>query len=66
MNGTRKVFLVGHIFPSTVACPQNEHDGPLIEMERFLAYAGDNPELWKDMGRCPKCGSTIHVSQIKP
>lgn len=41
-------------------CPQNEHYGPLVNTAPFQAAGG----VWRQMGNCPVCLSTIHTSQI--
>lgn len=63
---TRVLFHAGRIPPTKPRGPRpcrlGNHAGPLLQCEVFDAAGG----MWRDMGICACCGSSVHRSQLSP
>lgn len=59
----RRIFVAGKLRPAhePKPCGGQWHAGPLLDTGRFDDAGG----MWKGMGTCAACRSTVHHTQIR-
>lgn len=56
----RRLFIAGKLVHQSHPCSQGFHVGPMVDTARFEEAGG----MWKNLGTCARCGSTISRRQL--